>query len=178
MKRFFFVTLTCAGILGMSIMSSCKKDDDVSSKDQTMDSLIGKATITGVVLIDNDQTQKISKNEVATDAIVTVSYETKDLAYKPDSNAISYTKTITTKTDATGKFSITVEANDKGISYTVEAAQYATKYSVKDVDDNNEPIIVTKDCYFRSVRLPITIKKGETQYVQLNYGKTPQYVIE
>jgi len=178
MKRKITLILTCAGIAGAMVFASCKKDDSVSKKDQTLDSLMGKATISGVIYLDNDQTQKVAKDEVASGAIVTISYDTKDLAYRPDSNAISYNKIITTTTDATGKFSVTLDANTNGVNYTVEVAQFFTKYTRYDgVDSQGNPIAVSNDAYFEAAPVVLNLKSGQSKYTAINMGGTPAIVI-
>lgn len=178
MKRRITMILTCAGLAGAIMFSSCKKENEISKKDQSLESLIGTATIKGVVYIDNDQTQKTSKDEIAAGAIVTISYDSKDLAYNPSSQAISYTKTLTTTTGTDGKFSFTVEANTENITYKIEALQFFVKYTRYDgVDKDGDPITAINDSYFDKVSTSITAKKGETQYTELNYGTSPQYII-
>ena len=178
MKRKITMILACTGLAGAIMFSSCKKENEVSKKDSSLESLIGTATIKGVVYIDNDQTQKTAKDELASGAIVTISYKSSDLAYNPSTKAISYTKTLTTTTGADGKFSFTVDANTENITYKIEALQLTVKYIRFDgVDKNGDPITASNDSYYAKVSSTITAKKGETNYTELNYGKTPQYII-
>ena len=177
MKTKFTMILACAGLACALATVGCSKDDDVSSKDQTLDSLIGKATITGIVYIDNDHTQKVAKEEVASDATIIVSYNTKDLAYKSDANAISFTKMLTTKTDANGKFSISIDANNEGVNYTIQVAQYLTNYVRDSITPKNDTLKISNSAYFSSVSQVKTLQKGQSLYTRLFLASTPEYII-
>jgi len=174
MKRKMMVILTCTGLAGALLVSSCKKSE-VSKKDQTLDSLIGKATITGIVKLDYDRTQKatLQAKEVAAGAIISVSYKSSDLAYKSDPSAITYNtydKTVNTTTDANGKFTITVDANANGIGYIIQQAQFSGTWV-------NPADTVSQKAYYSPVSTPISLKKGDNLYIELTYSSTPQYTI-
>jgi len=172
MKRTITIMLTCAGIAGAMLFAGCKKDNTVSKKDQSLDSLTGKATISGVVYLAYDVTQKpkVLAKEIAAGAVITLTYNPSDLAYKLDPNAITYSKSVTATTDAAGKYTITVDANVDGINYTIQPNQFSGNY----VDPKDT---TSFKAYFNAPSAPVTLKKGDNIYMDLNYNKTPQYII-
>jgi hypothetical protein len=172
MKSKMMMIVTCAGLVAAMLVSSCKKSNEVSKKDQTLDSLIGKATLTGVAYLTYDATQKakIQLKEVAAGALITVSYNSGDLAYKTDANAITYTKSVSATTDANGKYSVTVDANVDGIVYTVQPTQFFGTY----VDAKDT---VSYKAYFNAASSSVSLKKGDSRYLDVKYNNTPQFII-
>jgi len=156
------------------LVASCKKDDEVSKKDQTMDSLLGKATISGIVYLERDATSK--GLERAGNAEISVSLADTLLAYKVEKSSITYNadKVFTTKTNDNGEFTISVDANTESLTYSVKVGQFAGsfkhiagRYILTGKDSIAEP-----KAYFEAAAQPVNLRKGETQFVRFDLVKT------
>jgi hypothetical protein len=172
MKKVFRTVLVCAATASVVLVASCSKDKTASKKDQTMDSLVGKATITGTVYVDSDQTPKNNVWEVASGATVTVSIGDTALAYKVSKDAIKYDKVYTAKTDGNGAFSISVGANTQVNTYSVTVGEFKTAHTYRAgfIAGTTRDSLTTRQAIFTTSAKSVSLRKGESKDVRIELG--------
>lgn len=151
--------------------TACKKIDVVEPTAES----IGEATIQGYVYINTDQAEEDDDLERAGGASILVTYEGSELSTMSDGD--SFTKSVTAKTDSKGYFKVSVPANYDGITYTVDADQYTSNYTVmetKTVEGEVKNYSVEKKGVFARQTTTVTIKTGQKQTIEFNYGSTPE----
>jgi len=166
-KQFIKFTAIALGLSTIAL-TGCKKVETTSPSDEA----IGKATIKGVVYINTDQTEKDDDMERAEGASILVTYDAAELSVTSDGD--TEIKAISATTDGEGKFQVEVPSNLKGVTYEVQADQFETEYMLKELDADNEEIVVKKQGVFGRKSTSVSIKTGQIQTVELNYGSTPE----
>ncbi len=154
-----------SGVLLLVVMAfaSCEEPKEAVT---TIEGLVGEATITGTIYVDNIQTTGNADMELASNAVVRITYNSKDLSYSNSLATPNYPISIQTTTNTDGEFSVVVPTTNQGVTFTIEAEQYKT--SIRRDGGSTE-------AFFGEQIELVTLKIGETTHVLLSYGSIPDF---